>query len=305
MKNQKLLPEEKLLLFCIAGHLMELTVPVTFDWERLLPSFKPFICHSSDGKKVICSVRIVNQPIVIETDAVVMLSEVSGLLGYYFSLKEAEQNYILDMQLVEKGNTYRMVSDKTFSNAVAYVDCTDKSVQLVLSSFLMIAFAQTAVLHQTLMIHASVVTNDGKGYAFLGKSGTGKSTHSSLWLRNVEGTELLNDDNPSIRIEEDGSVYVYGTPWSGKTPCYKNSKAPLMALVRLEQAMENHFTWKEGIEAVIALLPSCSSMRWNTLLYNGMCNLLEKVIGKVKVGYLKCRPDKEAALLCYEEVKKM
>jgi hypothetical protein len=154
------------------------------------------------------------------------------------------------------------------------------------------------------LIHASVVEKDGNGYAFLGKSGTGKSTHSSLWLRYIEGTELLNDDNPAVRIEKDGNVSVYGAPWSGKTPCYRNRGVRLKALVRLEQATENRFTWKEGVAALITLLPSCSSMRWNSGLYAAMCNHLETIIGRVEVGYLECLPDREAALLCYEEVKK-
>jgi hypothetical protein len=198
-----------------------------------------------------------------------------------------------------------MISDKTFSLATAYVNKNDHVASIVLSSFLMIAFAQSAVLHETLLIHSSVIEKDRKGYGFLGKSGTGKSTHSSLWLRYIEDTALLNDDNPAIRVEEDGNVYIYGTPWSGKTPCYKNRRAELKALVRLEQAPENRFTWKDGVDSLITLLPSCSSMRWNTLLYTGMCNILEEVIVKVKVGYLECLPDKNAALLCYNELKKL
>ena len=303
--NQKLLPEEERILFCIAGHFMEVTVPDTFDWERLLHSFKPFRRYSSDGQKVTSSLRVVEQPIVVEPGSARVLSEVSGILGYWFCLMETEQHYVSAAQYVEKGNCYKMLSDKTFSTSTVYMDAKDPSAGILLSSFLMIVFAQSAVLHGTLLVHASVVEKDRKGYAFLGKSGMGKSTHSSLWLRYVEGAELLNDDNPAIRIEEDGEVYVYGTPWSGKTPCYKNRRALLKAFVRLEQAPENCFTWKEGTDALIALLPSCSSMRWNTLLYNGMCNLLEELVGKIKVGYLKCRPDQEAALLCYEEMKKL
>jgi len=234
-----------------------------------------------------------------------MLNEVSGVLGYWFCLMETEQNYIADVQFFEKGKKYRMMSDKMFSTSIAYVDWNDQSASIVMTSFIMIAFAQSAVLHATFMIHASVVEKDGKGYAFLGKSGTGKSTHSSLWVRYIEGTELLNDDNPAIWIEEDGSVYVYGTPWSGKTPCYKNRRVPLKAIVRLEQASANCFTWKEGSDALIALLPSCSSMQWNVLLYTGLCNLLEAVIAKVKIGYLKCLPNKDAVRLCYGEIKKV
>ena len=301
--NQKLLPEEERIIFGIAGHLIEMIVPNAFDWEHLLPSFKSFRRYSSDGQEVISSLRVVEQPIVIESGSAKMLSEVSGILGYWFCLMETEQDYISDAQVVENGKCYRMISDKAFSISTAYIDGKDPSAGIILSSFLMIVFAQSAVLHHTLLVHSSVVEKDGKGYAFLGKSGMGKSTHSSLWLRHVEGVELLNDDNPAIRAEEDGNVYIYGTPWSGKTPCYKNRRAMLKALVRLEQAPINSFAWKEGSEALITLLPSCSSLRWNPLLYNAMCSVLEDVVGKVKVGYLKCLPDKEAVLLCYGEIK--
>jgi hypothetical protein len=238
-----------------------------------------------------------------ESDAPKVLNEVSGILGHWFCLMETEHSYIFDIQFVEKGNRYRMISDKMFSTATAYIDTRDRFAGAILSSFLMITFAQSSVLHNTLLIHASVIEKDRKGYAFLGKSGTGKSTHSSLWLRHIDGTELLNDDNPAIRIEDDGSVSIYGTPWSGKTPCYKNRHVPLKALVRLEQAPINRFTWKKEVDALIALLPSCSALRWNTLLYTSMCNVLEELIGKVAIGYLECLPNKDAALLCYDEVK--
>jgi hypothetical protein len=283
---------------------MKVIMPDKYNWKQLLPSFRPFEYHSDSEKEPMCSIRMVEQPITIEPDSAQLLSEVSDVLGHWFCLMETDQNYIFDIQFLEHGNCYRMVSDKLFSTATAYVDGSDRVAGLVLSSFLMIAFAQSAVLHQTILIHSSVIEKDRQGYAFLGKSGTGKSTHSALWLKYIEGTELLNDDNPAIRIEENGEVYIYGTPWSGKTPCYKNRSALLKAFVRLEQAPENHFQWKDGVSALITILPSCSSMRWNSLLYTGMCNILEKVIGKVKIGYLKCLPDKEAAYLCYKETEK-
>ena len=39
---------------------------------------------------------------------------------------------------------------------------------------------------------------------FLGPSGTGKSTHARLWLQYIDSTELVNDDNPVVRIYQDG-----------------------------------------------------------------------------------------------------
>ena len=297
--------KEAHLLFCIAGHGMEVIMPDTVDWKQVMPAFTPFRCDSSAEKETICSMRIIDNPIDIESGSIEVLKEESGLYGYWFCLMESEQNYIVDIQFVENWKCYRMITDKSFSTATAYVDYNDKYVDMVLSLFLMIVFGQAAVQHQTFLIHASAVEKDQQGYLFLGKSGTGKSTHSQLWICNIEGTRLLNDDNPAIRIEKDGSVYVYGTPWSGKTPCYQNRKASLKALIRLEQASANRLTWKKGVNALITLLPGCLSMRWNELLYKEMCDLLEKVIDKVKVGYLECLPDKEAALLCYKEINEL
>ena len=300
-----ILTEEKSVVFRIAASLMEVIMPEMVDWERLLPSFKPFRYDPADGESVICSVRIVGQPFSpAVTDSAKALDKVSDRIGHLFCLLETEHYFISDVQFVEDGKHYQMMSDKDFSTSTAYVDWNEAFAGAVLTSFLMIAFAQSAVLHQTILIHASVVEKDGKGYAFLGKSGTGKSTHSALWLRYIEDTTLLNDDNPAIRIEEDGSVYIYGTPWSGKTPCYKNRKVLLKALVRLQQAAFNRFTLQKGVDALVTLLPSCSSMRWNTLLYNEMCSSLEKVIDGVNIACLACLPNRDAALLCYEEITK-
>lgn len=107
-----------------------------------------------------------------------------------------------------------------------------------------------------LEVHASVIMKEGKAVAFLGKSGTGKSTHSRLWLENIPKTELLNDDNPIIRIHPDGKVLIYGSPWSGKTPCYKKVSVPLAGVVRLSQAPFNKITRLSGIQAYACLFPS-------------------------------------------------
>ncbi|MGE8244322.1 MAG: hypothetical protein ACN6PD_16730, partial [Sphingobacterium sp.] len=92
---------------------------------------------------------------------------------------------------------------------------------------------------------------------------------------------------------------IYGTPWSGKTPCYKNERLPLKAFVRLQQAPANTFTWQPGLKGFIAVLPSCTAIRWNKDLFAGMNTILEKIVGEIPVGYLQCLPDAAAAQLCH------
>ncbi|MBO7509904.1 MAG: hypothetical protein J6T35_01855 [Bacteroidales bacterium] len=170
-------------------------------------------------------------------------------------------------------------------------------LECCINNALMLLFTLYTTSRDTLMIHSSVTVYQGKGYSFLGKSGTGKSTHSSLWLKYIEGTWLLNDDNPVIRLEADGTPYIYGTPWSGKTPCYKNERVPLGGIVRLEQAPYNKITRLKGLEAFTAFLPSCSSLKWKRSLEDALCRTVETVVGKVGVWHLECLPDEAAARL--------
>lgn len=166
---------------------------------------------------------------------------------------------------------------------------------------LMYAFASSG--RGTLLVHASVIKHDGRGFLFLGKSGTGKSTHSSLWLQHIEGSELLNDDNPVVRVDEIGAV-VYGSPWSGKTPCYKNDYAPIGAFVQIKQEPENHIDRNMPLQAFAILLPSMSVMKWDRLIYRNVCDSVGELIEQVPLYTLGCRPDQEAAEVCYEKVSR-
>jgi hypothetical protein len=136
---------------------------------------------------------------------------------------------------------------------------------------------------------------------FLGKSGTGKSTHSSLWLKYIEGTELMNDDNPVVRLI-DGKPWVFGSPWSGKTPCYKNVKAPIGAIVQLSQAPYNKISPLKGLKAYAALIPSISGKRWDRQLADGLHETETLLAGRAKMFHLECLPDRAAAMTCMEAV---
>ena len=154
---------------------------------------------------------------------------------------------------------------------------------------------------QTTLFHSSVVSYQGKAYMFLGKSGTGKSTHSQLWLKYIEGTELVNDDNPVVRII-DGEARVYGSPWSGKTPCYRNVDYPIGGIVKLKQAPFNEIRRMKAVEAYVTLAMSISGMRWNTKMGDGLHHTENLLTATVPVWHLSCLPDQNAAELCQSTV---
>ena len=151
-------------------------------------------------------------------------------------------------------------------------------------------------------MHSSAVVKDGKGYLFLGKSGTGKSTHSQLWIKNIDGCELLNDDNPVLRVEENNEIRVYGSPWSGKTSCYRNLDYPVGAIVDLHQAKVNKIRRLSIIESYAAMYISCSGARFIKEMADGLHASKERIVCTVPCYSLECLPDAEAAFLCYKTV---
>lgn len=172
-----------------------------------------------------------------------------------------------------------------------------------LNNALMLSYAFAGSFQQTLLIHASLVRHQNKGYAFTAKSGTGKSTHVSLWLRYIPNCDLMNDDNPIVRVI-DGKPYIYGSPWSGKTPCYRNIKAELGSISRIDRAKENSVEQMRPIEAFATLLPSCSTMKWDKVVFNNTVEIITKIIETSKVYTVHCLPNKAAALLCQQTIAK-
>ena len=105
-----------------------------------------------------------------------------------------------------------------------------------------------------MMLHASCVVLDGEAYVFSAPSGTGKSTHTQLWLKRFgDRAFILNDDKPALRWI-DGTCYAYGTPWSGKTQLNRNARAPLRGLGILLRSEQNFAEPIRGTEAIYGIL---------------------------------------------------
>lgn len=167
----------------------------------------------------------------------------------------------------------------------------------------MIAYLLATGGNGTIVIHASVVTFAGKAYLFQGKSGTGKSTHAALWTQNIAGAELLNDDHPVIRFVADGVVKVYGSPWSGKTPCYRNISAEVGAFVRIVRGDENELRRLSPLTAYASLT---SSVFFLPFFSDKAKEVRHKTIELLAMTTpcceMHCRPDADAALTCLREL---
>lgn len=149
-----------------------------------------------------------------------------------------------------------------------------------------------------MLLHSAVLEYEGNAYAFLGRSGTGKSTHTGLWLKNIEGTKILNGDKPILEIQGD-KVFAYGTPWMGKESFGYNGRAQLKGICFLEQAKTNEIVKLSTAESATRiftqiLLPEDEDNATKTL------ELTDKFVTNVPAYLLKCDISEDAVKKSFE-----
>lgn len=285
------------------------------DWriEELLPSLAPFLLSAQADEE--------NEPPVAFTLAVEPdgaptdtdkedLKEFRRLVEFEWegatcriSVLPHTGRHLITLLAPNDPKEYLAISDFDFAIGTLFLHQSAADA-FALNNILMMYYAFATACADTVLMHASVVRKDGKGYLFLGKSGTGKSTHTRLWLQNIPACELLNDDNPIVSINKDtGRATVFGSPWSGKTPCYKNESIPVGAFVRLEQAPQNEIRREGAARAFASLLPSCSSLKEAEELNNGVIETVKFLAAHTPVYHLKCLPNPAAAELCFNTLK--
>ena len=283
--------------YCVAEHAFSVELP---DEERIVDEmrqYEPFVIDNAE--EVVFALRVVPKSDFPADGAVTVEMNQDDDGSQILAGRMGDKPYF-EFQLWGRCAA-RMVTDDRYTEATVLL--VDEPL-FGINNALMVMFAlSTSNLH-TALFHSSVVSYEGYGYMFLGKSGTGKSTHSRLWIQNINGTGLVNDDNPVVRRMSDG-FYVFGSPWSGKTPCYRNVKYPIGAIVQLKQAPYNKIQLLRPLLAYAALVPSISGKRWDKQVAEGLHDTENLLAGEVPVWHLECLPNPEAAWMCCEAVKEL
>lgn len=173
-------------------------------------------------------------------------------------------------------------------------DCTDYCNPFILCG---LAFRNLLMHHGGLVIHASSIAFDNKGVLFTAPSGTGKSTHVRLWKETFgDDVTVVNDDTPAVRFIN-GVPMLFGTPWSGSPGIYTNTQAPLKVIVALERSDENRMRKLEPLKALPILMTRTLLPYYDEKKMTVACELVERLLERVDVYRLECRPDKDAVEL--------
>ena len=157
--------------------------------------------------------------------------------------------------------------------------------------------------YNVFIMHSAVVEVNGAAYAFTAKSGVGKSTHISLWLKNIPGARVLNGDKPLYRVNGNGTVTAYGTPWNGKENWGYNGSAPLVGVCFIERGTTNSIRPATEDETVSRLMHQLY-LRGSRASVNRQLALMNALVQAVPYYVLSCNISNEAALLSYETMKR-
>lgn len=158
--------------------------------------------------------------------------------------------------------------------------------------------AQLLVQDDILLMHGAVVAVDGQVYLFTAKSGTGKTTHTRLWMRQFgDRAVMVNGDKPLLHITSEG-VTVYGTPWDGKEHLSTNTSCPLKALCILTRSETNHIERISKKEA-LPMLCQQSYRPCSPIGAQKMLALVDRLGSSVPLYRLGCNMEPEAALVAY------
>ena len=163
-------------------------------------------------------------------------------------------------------------------------------------------FSTYALTKNTFLFHASAISFENEAFLFSAPSGTGKSTHASLW-KSYYGDKVsyINDDKPLIKIS-DGKAVVYGTPWNGKHMLSNNISVPIKGICFLKRGTDIAITKMSPQSALIKMLaqvyrPDNKSDVEKTIA------LIKLLLNTVDVWELTCDISVDSAIMACEAMR--
>lgn len=291
--------------FIVAGNAFTISMPDGFPlWESVKARFIPFAADAAEAPTL--EINVAEQPIQEPEGEEIFKpspTDISFVTASVYRLADSS----LELLFIHKEQPrprllMRMAPDLGKAD-ISIEGADDINAPHFLSHALMIAYMLSSALTGTLLMHAAAVVCGGKAYLFQGKSGTGKSTHARLWLANIPGAELLNDDNPIVRVTADGTATAYGSPWSGKTDCYRNMSAPVGGFVRIVRSKDNELRRLSPLKAYASLTASAGFMPFVSDRLKGLRHkAIERAAMTADCCEMHCRPDADAAAVCFRDI---
>lgn len=150
-----------------------------------------------------------------------------------------------------------------------------------------------------ILMHGAAIEYGGKGYIFTAHSGTGKSTHISLWKKFLgDRVRVINGDKPELTFD-DSKVYVHGAPWCGKEGWQTNTSAPLAGICLLRRGQQNKISKINPGQYIEFFIEQFYFGKGDNVILN-VIDIFHKIANRVPFYLLECNISEEAAKCSFE-----
>ena len=169
------------------------------------------------------------------------------------------------------------------------VEEEEESMPFLEFQSLMLTTGNALLPYHRALFHGVSFIWKGLAWILTAPSGTGKTTQLKHWYRLFKDEiEVINGDKPLLECREDGSVWVYSSPWRGKERIgFPGRSGKLGGIILLEQANDNQMIPMKPEEAVYPLFSefvsypeTCYQIRYQGLI-------LERILDAVPVWKLR------------------
>ncbi len=163
------------------------------------------------------------------------------------------------------------------------------------------SLARQLPYRDALLLHASVISCQGRGIAFVARSGVGKTTHTMLWKEGFPmDVKIINGDKPIVRFV-DNMPYAYGTPWAGKENYQCNECVLLTDICLLERSENNAIeraSTDECLDMLMQQVLHCEepSAELKTL------EMVDRLLSGCNLWSIRCNASLEAAEMAYNQI---
>lgn len=184
------------------------------------------------------------------------------------------------------------------------VDENEKSSSFLEFQCLMLKTGNELLEHKKALFHGAALLWKEKAWIITAPSGTGKTTQLRYWRKILnKDVVTINGDKPLLECKDNGTVFVYSSPWKGKEKYGLDGRsAQLGGIILLEQGKENKIERLEPKEAVLPLFHEFVSFPENNSQIQAQSEILNHIIEAVPVWKLTNIGDEESARLTINTV---
>lgn len=223
-----------------------------------------------------------NAPFAEEND-----SERKIISSDFWSIWKSRDSLHILVTLNNNGNQEKAVLDFSLTSTKwsLKIETREKTVDPLRYPLDGLIIYYLTLMHSDILIHASGVSDNGKGYIFSGVSGRGKSTIAHLW--HETGADVIHDDRLVLRKNDIGYTMY-------NTPVYENdepSEAPLSKIFLIEHGKQNKSERINGAAAITSVLSNCIQHNWGPEPVGTLLGSVSDLCSQVPVYRLAFKPD--------------